>query len=196
MSVDCRLQSSWGMTSAPSPKVDMSSTADPYDTTEAIHILIEDRAARYADDFVEAREVAAVALRDAVMRSAGAAGYCAREADGHYVISPQETTPAVVVLLANSDGLRVALWGHGELSDEAPAPLRYDPAMQAWVAAPTKTRKVDKADKSDTKEEAPTPEATRSPVAIVADLVVAALKKTESRSPQAPTPGPTSTARA
>ena len=158
---------------------------DPYDTTEAVQILITDRAKRYSQDFVEAREVAALALRDAVMKSAKEAGYFTAEGKGHYEIAPRDGARAAVVLLANADGLRVARLEQGKLSDETPADLRYDASSKAWV---TSSRTASKESKKSLEPQDPKEtmqpmrgntgaEAPRSPVAVVAELVVAALQK-------------------
>jgi hypothetical protein len=157
---------------------------DPYDTTEAVQLLITDRAKRYSHDFVEAREVAAVALRDAVMRSAKQAGYFTAEGNGRYEIAPREGTSAVVVLLANPDGIRVARLEAGKLSDETTADLRYDASRKAWVtsarnAGSKESTKPEAAtDPRDPKEPgAPKAATPQTPVAVVAALVVGALQK-------------------
>ena len=46
-----------------------------YDTTEAVSILTADRAKRHSQDFIEVKEVSALALRQAVLKSAADAGY-------------------------------------------------------------------------------------------------------------------------
>jgi hypothetical protein len=149
--------------------------ANPYDdTTEAVELLITDRATRYADDFIGAREESAVLLRDAVMKSAATAGYFAKAVDGHYVIAPRETSTATVVILASSEGIHVAKRENGKLTDEAVADVHYDAFQRAWVAKPPAAHKGG----PETKDSKPAePVAPRSPVAIVAELVVAALQK-------------------
>ena len=100
------------------------------------------------------------------------------EQEGQHLIASQKGADVAVAILANATGVRVCKYANGELSDESTADIEYDPCANLWVGKSPHAGKSDKSPKVDSDTAARKPE-SRSAVAVVAELVVNALKKAE-----------------